>query len=75
MNGFLIYNCFEFAWQKLKSKMTNNNFIIHILSSIFEEYDIILDGLENCQTSSGSDAHMIELICENEKVTKKERKN
>ena len=38
--------------------------MVHILNNIPEEYDVILDGLENHLMSSGPDVFMLEVIFE-----------
>ena len=44
--------------------MTKEDFIIHELNNLQEEYGIILVGLENCLMSLDIDAPMIKVICE-----------
>ena len=34
---------------------SDENFTIHVLNNLTEEYDAVLDGSENCPTSSSSD--------------------
>ena len=36
-----------------KGSKTDDDFMIHILNNLPKEYDVVLDGLENCLTSSG----------------------
>ena len=48
----------------LKGSISDKDFIIHFLNDLPKKYDVILDGLENCLTSSGDDALMIQVIRE-----------
>ena len=48
----------------LKSNITNKDFMNHVLNNLPEEYDVILDRLENHLTSSMDDALTIEVFCE-----------
>ena len=43
----------------------DEDFMIHILNNLPEEYYVILDGLENRLTASGDDALTIEVIHKN----------
>ena len=47
-----------------KGNISNKNFMIHVLNNFLEEYDVVLDGLENCLTMTGDDAVTINLIRE-----------
>ena len=49
----------------LKGIINEENFMIHIIKKLPEEYDVILDGLENHLMSSGPNALTIEMIHEN----------
>ena len=57
--GFLIH----MAKFGLKGKMSDKDFMTFIMNNVLEEY-VILDGLENCLTSSGSDTATIEVTHE-----------
>ena len=37
--------------------------MIHVLNNLPKEYDVILNGLENCLMATGDDALTIDLIC------------
>ena len=37
--------------------------MIHVLNDLPKEYDVVLDGQENCLTANGNDALTIEVIC------------
>ena len=47
-----------------KGSISNEDFMIHTLNNLPEEYDVILNGLKNSPMSSGTDALMIEIIQE-----------
>ena len=55
-------NSQEQLWAK--GNVSDDDFMIHVLNNFPKKYDIILDGLENCLTSSGDDALMIQVIRE-----------
>ena len=59
----------------LKGKMTDKDFTIHNLNNMTEEYDDILDVLENCLTSSGSDVLIIKVSNRNEKIKGRKKIN
>ena len=44
--------------------MTNEDFVVCVLNNLPEEYDMILDGLENHLTSKSDDALTIKVIRE-----------
>ena len=46
----------------LEGNITNEDFMIHVLHNLPVEYNMILDGLENCHTSSRDDTLTIEVI-------------
>ena len=48
-----------------KGNVSYEDIIIHILNNLPEEYDIILDGLENHHTAIGENALTIDTIREN----------
>ena len=48
--------------------------MMHDLNNFPKEYDIILDGLENCLTASGNDALTIEVIYKNENKNELKKK-
>ena len=64
-----------------KGSVSDEDFMIHVLNNLPEEYDVILDGLENRLMATRENALMIDSICEKlnhsyEKVkSKKEEKN
>ena len=64
-----------------KDNASDEDFMIHILNNLHEEYNVILDGLENCLTATGENALTIDSIQEKlnhryEKIkTKKEEKH
>ena len=39
-----------------KGNVTDEDFMIHVLNNLPEEYDVILDRLENCLTATGENA-------------------
>ena len=45
-----------------KDSVSDENFMIHILNNLPEEYNAILDGLENCLVATGNDALTIDSI-------------
>ena len=45
-----------------KGNVSDEDFTIHILNNLPKEYDIILDGLENCHTVTGDNALTIDSI-------------
>ena len=47
----------------LKGSIPDKDFMILILNNLHREYDVILDGLENCLTASGDDVLTIGVIC------------
>ena len=54
--------------------------MISILNNLPEDYDVILDGLENCLTATGDNVLTINVICKNwimgtKKLKAKRRKN
>ena len=53
MSGSWIWKGLEFEWTNLakKSYITDEDFMIHALKNLPEEYDVILDGFKNCLTS------------------------
>ena len=59
----------------------DEDFMIHVLNNLPEEYDVILDGLENRLMATGENALTIDSICEKlnhryERIkSKKEEKN
>ena len=60
----------------LKGSLSYKDFVIHILNNLLGQYDIILDELENCFTSSDVEALAIEVIWKkmnlrHEKITNK----
>ena len=46
----------------LKGNTTDEDFVIHVLNILPKEYDVILDGFENCLMASGDNALTIEVI-------------
>ena len=48
-----------------KGNVSDEDFMIHILNNLSEEYDVVLNGLENRQTATGDDALTIDSICKN----------
>ena len=65
--------------------MSDKDFMIHVLNTLPKEYDVIINGLENCLTATGDDALTIDLIrknlnhgykkvkCKKEEKTEKEK--
>ena len=49
-----------------KGNVSDKDFVIHILNNLPEEYNVILDGLENCPMATGGNDLTIDSI--NEKV-------
>ena len=49
---------------RLKGNITDEDFTIHVLNNLPEEYNVILNGLDNHLTLSGDDMLTIEVICE-----------
>ena len=47
-----------------KGNVSDEDFMIHVLNNLFEEYNVILDGLENHLTVTGENALTIDSICE-----------
>ena len=45
-----------------KGNVSNKDFMIHVLNNLSEEYDIILNGLENHLTATGDDALTVDSI-------------
>ena len=45
-----------------KGNVSDEDFMIHVLNNLPEEYDVILDGLENRLTATGENALTIDLI-------------
>ena len=64
-----------------KSNVSDEDFMIHVLNNFPKEYDMILNGLENCLMATGENALTIDSIREKlnhsyEKIkSKKEEKN
>ena len=48
--------------------------MIHVLNNLPNEYDVILDGLENCLTLSGDDALQVKSSEKNKKNRNKNKK-
>ena len=48
----------------LKDSITDEDFMIHVLNNLPEEYDVILEGLEKCLAFSGDDELTIKVIRE-----------
>ena len=46
-----------------KGNVSDEDFMIHVLNNLPKEYDVILNGLENCLMATGDDALTIDLIC------------
>ena len=62
-----------------KGNVSDEDFMIHILKNLPKEYDIILDGLENCLMVTGDNALTIGSICKKmyhryEKIKRKKKK-
>ena len=62
-----------------KVSITDDDFMIHVLGNLYEEYNIILDGLVHHLTLTGPDAMTIEVNCDKlnqwfEKLKTKEKK-
>ena len=49
---------------ELKGNISSEDFMIHVLNNLPKEYDVILDGLENCCTLNDDDAMTIDVIQE-----------
>ena len=47
MSGFLTWKGFEFEFGQ-KGNVSDEDFMIHVLNNLPKEYNVILDGLENC---------------------------
>ena len=47
----------------LKGSITDKNFMIHVLNNFPQDYNVILDGLENCLMVTGDNALNINVIC------------
>ena len=47
-----------------KGNLSDNDFIIHVLNNLPKEYDVILDGLENCLMAIGENALTLDSIHE-----------
>ena len=47
-----------------KGNKTDEDLMIHILNNLPKEYNVILDGLDNCLMATGDNAHTIDMICE-----------
>ena len=65
----------------LKGGISDEDFMIHVLNNLLEKYDVILERLENCLTSSGDDALTKEVIrqkinhgCQNKNLKMKGKK-
>ena len=48
----------------LAGKMSDMEFMIHVLNNVSEEYDVVLDSLESCLVSTGEDKLTIEAFRE-----------
>ena len=48
---------------KQKGNVSDEDFMIHILYNLPQEYNVILDGLENHLTATGENALTIDSIC------------
>ena len=59
--GSWIWKSLKFG---LKGNVNDEDFLIHVLNNLPNEYDVILDGFENHVTLSGDDSLTIEVICE-----------
>ena len=46
-----------------RGSVSDKNFMIHVLNNFPKEYNVILNGLENCLAATGDDAFMIDSIC------------
>ena len=64
-----------------KGNLSDEDFMIHVLNNLPEEYNVILDGLKNRLMATGENALTIDLICEKlnhrykkSKVRKKKRR-
>ena len=47
----------------LRGNVIKEVFMVHALNNSPDEDNVILDSLENCLTSSGSDVLMLKMIC------------
>ena len=56
-----------------KGNVSDEDFMIHVLNNLPEEYNVILDGLENCLTATRENALTIDLI--HEKLNHRYEKN
>ena len=48
-----------------KGNVSDEDFMIHVLNNLPEEYDVVLDGLENHLMATGDDALTIKAIAKN----------
>ena len=46
-----------------KGNMRNEDFMIHFLNYLPEDYDVFFDGLENCLTATGDNVLTIDMVC------------
>ena len=60
-----------------KDNITDEDFIIHMINSLPKEYNVILNGIENCLSSSRDNALAIEVTCDklNHRYKKIKNKN
>ena len=60
---------------RLKGSTTDEDFMIHVLNNLPDDYNVILDGLENCLMVTRDDVLTIDVMCEklNHAVTKKSK--
>ena len=63
-----------------KGNVSDKDFVIHVLNNLPEEYNVILDGLENCLTTTGGNVITIDSIRKKlnhryEKIEAKKKKN
>ena len=49
---------------RLKGRITDKDFMIHVLNNLPKDYDVILDGLENCLMATGNNVLTIDMIHE-----------
>ena len=78
-NGFFIWKSLEFEFGQ-NGSITDEDFMIHILNNLPEDYDVILKGLENHLTATWDDALTINVIQRrlnhmHEKIKNKKRKS
>ena len=48
-----------------RCSVNDKNFMIHVLNNLPRDYDVILNGLENCLMVTGDDVLTIDMIHEN----------